>query len=88
MTAIQQDIDSYPEVMPSGKRKTSFVVDFDKVAAVREALGTKTLTDTVDAALSEVLTLERRKQLVEMLFGDGYELDLHKPEVMARAWVK
>jgi Arc/MetJ family transcription regulator len=67
------------------RRKTSFEVDFDKVAAAREVLGTKTLTQTVDAALDEVVKVRHRIQLVEMLSTPGY-LDLNNPEVMAGAW--
>ena len=39
------------------KHKTSFEIDTVKVAAAKDILGTKTLTDTVDAALSEVVKL-------------------------------
>ena len=39
------------------KRKTSFEVDFGKVESAKEILGTRTLTDTVDAALDEVIRL-------------------------------
>jgi Arc/MetJ family transcription regulator len=67
------------------RRKTSFEVDFDKVAAAREILGTKTLTDTVDAALEEVVKREQRRQLVEMLHTPGL-LALNDPDVMAGAW--
>ena len=37
-------------------------VDDDKLEAVRELLGTRTLKATVDAALDEVLALERRRR--------------------------
>ncbi len=40
--------------------KTSFEIDTAKVAAVKDILGTKTLTDTVDAALPEVVKLGQR----------------------------
>jgi hypothetical protein len=66
------------------KRKTSFQVDDAKVEAAKEVLGTKTLTDTVDAALSEVVKLRQRKTLVELLFRPGaLELD---DDVMSGAW--
>jgi hypothetical protein len=67
------------------KRKTSFDVDFAKVDAAREILGTKTLTDTVDAALDEVMKLRQRQRLVELLFTPG-ALQLDDPDVMAGAW--
>lgn len=67
------------------KHKTSFEIDTAKVAAAKEVLGTKTLTDTVDAALSEVVKLRQRRQLVELLFRPG-ALALDDPETMAGAW--
>lgn len=69
----------------ASKRKTSFEVDPAKVDAAREILGTKTLTDTVDAALSEVVKLRQRQTLVELLFRPG-ALDLEDDEVMSGAW--
>ena len=70
---------------PTAKRKTSFEIDTGKVAEAREILGTKTLTDTVDAALSEVVKLRQRKALVELLFRPG-ALELDDPETMSGAW--
>lgn len=67
------------------RRKTSFEVDFDKVAAVRDVLGTRSLTDTVDAALGEVLKLQERERLVELLFEPN-ALALDDPAIMAGAW--
>jgi Bacterial antitoxin of type II TA system, VapB len=67
------------------RRKTSFEVDFAKVDAAREILGTKTLTETVDAALEEIIKREQRRKLVEMLHTPGL-LALNDPEVMAGAW--
>ncbi len=67
------------------RRKTSFEVDFAKVDAAREILGTTTLTDTVDMALSEVVKLEQRRRLVELLFDPG-ALTLDDPAAMAGAW--
>lgn len=69
----------------AGKHKTSFEIDTDKVAAAKEVLGTKTLTDTVDAALAEVVKLRQRRQLVELLFRPG-ALALDEPETMSGAW--
>jgi hypothetical protein len=67
------------------RRKTSFEIDFEKVDAARGILGTKSLTDTVDAALDEVVKREQRRQLVEMLHTPGL-LALDDPDVMAGAW--
>ena len=69
----------------AAKRKTSFEVDFDKVQSAKEILGTRTLTDTVDAALDEVIKLQQRRRLLKMLFTPG-RLQLDDPGVMARAW--
>ncbi|HET9059313.1 MAG TPA: hypothetical protein VFN61_05280 [Acidimicrobiales bacterium] len=69
----------------AARRKTSFEVDFDKVESAKEILGTRTLTDTVDAALDEVIKLQQRHQLVEMLFTPQ-RLQLDDPHVMAGAW--
>ncbi len=69
----------------TSRRKTSFEIDTDKAAAAREILGTKTLTDTVDAALSEVVKLRQRKALVELLFRPG-ALALDDPNAMSGAW--
>lgn len=69
----------------TARRKTSFEVDFDKVASAKEILGTHTLTETVDAALGEVIRLDQRRRLVELLFTPG-RLQLDDPEVMAGAW--
>ena len=67
------------------RRKTSFEVDFDKVEQAKTLLGTTTLTDTVDAALAEVIRLHDRRRLVEMLFTPGV-LDLDDANVMGSAW--
>jgi hypothetical protein len=69
----------------SSKRKTSFEIDTDKVDAAKQLLGTKTLTETVDAALAEVIKVRQRKTLVELLFRPG-ALDLDDPDVMSGAW--
>jgi hypothetical protein len=74
-------------VSSPGRRKTSFAIDPAKVAAVRKILGTKTLADTIDAALSEVLKVQQRKALVELLFQRG-SLELDSPEAMSTAWRK
>ena len=67
------------------RRKTSFEVDFAKVESAKQILGTKTLTETIDAALDEVIRLRQRRHLVELLFTPG-RLQLDEPDVMAGAW--
>ena len=69
----------------STRRKTSFEVDTAKVEAAKGILGTTTLTETVDAALSEVAKLEQRRRLAELLFAPD-TLQLDDPDVMAGAW--
>jgi Arc/MetJ family transcription regulator len=51
--------------------KTSLVIDRDKVSEVREILGTKTLAETVDAALDEVIALAARRRLLERTRREG-----------------
>jgi hypothetical protein len=67
------------------RRKTSFEVDFTKVEAAKAVLGTTTLTETVDAALAEVIRLNDRRRLVELLFTAGL-LELDDDDVMRSAW--
>ena len=79
----------YPVVVPIDsartRRKTSFEVDPAKVAVAKEILGTTTLTETVDAALTEVAKLAQRRRLAALLFTtDALELD--DPDVMSGAW--
>lgn len=69
----------------ANKRKTSFEIDTTKVDAAKEILGTKGLTDTVDAALSEVVKLRGRERLIELLSTPGV-LELNNAEVMRDAW--
>jgi Arc/MetJ family transcription regulator len=69
----------------ASRRKTSFEIDTEKVETAKDILGTKTLTDTVDAALSEVVKLRQRRQLLDLLSTPG-ALELDDPEVMRGAW--
>jgi Arc/MetJ family transcription regulator len=72
-------------VITIAKRKTSFEIDTDKVDAAREILGTKTLTETVDLALDEIVKRRQREKLLDLLF-DSDALALDDPEVMRGAW--
>ena len=67
------------------RRKTSFAIDPAKVAAAKDILGTKTLTDTVDAALEEIVKRRGREKLLELLSTPGV-LELDNPDVMKGAW--
>ena len=71
--------------MGTERRKTSFNVDFAKVERAKKLLGTATLTDTVDAALDEVIARQRRSELVDLLF-ENEAIELANAEVMADAW--
>ena len=51
--------------------KTSLVIDRVKVAEAREILGTKTLAETVDAALEEVLRLDKRRRVMDRIREQG-----------------
>jgi hypothetical protein len=55
----------------SKKDKTSLVVDREKLAEAQEILGTKTLAETVDAALDEVIALAARRRLLDRIRRDG-----------------
>lgn len=56
-----------------------------KVEAAKRELGTKTLTETVDAALDEVVKRRKLRQLLELL-SDPSTSDLADPEIMSGAW--
>lgn len=60
-------------------------VDDEKMAAVRALLGTTTLRATVDAALDEVLALERRRRALLMERGVGAG-ELADPAKRQAAW--
>jgi Arc/MetJ family transcription regulator len=55
----------------SKRDKTSLVIDREKVAEVREILGTKTLAETVDSALDEVIALAARRRIMDRIRRDG-----------------
>jgi Arc/MetJ family transcription regulator len=68
-----------------GTRKTSVEINEDLLAAARRILGTKTVKDTIEGALREVVEAEARQLEVEALtLMKG--LDLADAEVMAGAW--
>jgi Arc/MetJ family transcription regulator len=51
--------------------KTSLVIDRKKLAEVKEILGTRTIAETVDAALDEVIALAARRRLMDRIRRDG-----------------
>jgi Arc/MetJ family transcription regulator len=48
-------------------KKTALLLDEDKIAQAREILGTSTSTETIDAALTEIINREKRRQLIEYM---------------------
>ncbi|MGI8677052.1 MAG: DUF2191 domain-containing protein [Nocardioidaceae bacterium] len=63
-------------------------IDDEVLQAAREALGTKTLKDTVNASLAETAQTAHRRALTEEGLQEIGKLlvDLGDPEVMAKAW--
>jgi len=51
--------------------KTSLSIDREKADAAAAVLGTKTLTATIDAALTEIVNMDRRRRLVERMRRSG-----------------
>jgi hypothetical protein len=51
--------------------KTSLTIDRRKVERVRKILGTRTIAETVDAALEDVINHDRRMALLERIRRDG-----------------
>jgi len=47
--------------------KTSLRIDREKIAEAGGILGTETIADTVDAALDEVINLQRRRRVMERI---------------------
>ena len=47
--------------------KTSLVIDRKKVSDAKKILGTRTLAETVDGALDEVIRLAARRRLLERI---------------------
>ena len=51
--------------------KTSLSIDREKADAAAAVLGTKTLTATIDAALTEIVNIDRRRRLMERIRRSG-----------------
>jgi Arc/MetJ family transcription regulator len=66
-------------------RKTALRLDDELLEQARQVLGTKTATETIHAALAEVVARRGRARLFERLRRqDG--IDLADDAVMAKAW--
>lgn len=68
-----------------GMTKRLIDIDDDLLARAREVLGTTTMKETVNAALSEIARAEGLRRLAER-FRTMEGLDLDNPEVMRGAW--
>jgi Arc/MetJ family transcription regulator len=55
----------------SRKDKTSLAVDREKLARAKEILGTKTIAETVDAALGEVMRVDAARRLMDRIRKNG-----------------
>jgi hypothetical protein len=55
----------------SKRDKTSLVIDRRKLAQAKQILGTRTLAETVDAALDDVISHWHRMQLLETILREG-----------------
>jgi hypothetical protein len=51
--------------------KTSLAIDREKLSEAREILGTRTIAQTVDAALDEVIALAARRRLMQRIEREG-----------------
>jgi Arc/MetJ family transcription regulator len=66
-------------------KKTSVVIDDSLLEQVQDLLGTRSIRDTIDTALREIVRNEARRQEIAALSEmDG--LDLANEEIMVRAW--
>ncbi len=66
-------------------KKTSVVIDEELATAVQEVLGTKTLRETIERSMLEVLRARARSEEVAALTSQR-GLDLADDEIMAGAW--
>ena len=74
-----------PSGVHGGTRVTTLAIDEQKYAAVKAALGTSTLKETVDRSFDHVLVRAARTRSIERLRNmEGIDLD--KPSVMDKAW--
>ena len=70
------------------KRRTTIEIDDDLLGQAREALGTKGLRDTVEAALTETVKAHLRRRLAKRLeTGEGLDLGPEMLEEVRRGWI-
>lgn len=58
--------------------RTNIEIDDELLARAREALGTRTKRDTVDAALRDVVTRRRRLRVLDLVGRVRWEGDLEE----------
>jgi len=58
--------------------RTNIEIDDDLLALARQALGTETKRDTVDAALREVVARRRRRRVLDLVGKVHWEGDLEE----------
>ena len=70
---------------PAGpKRKTTIVIDQSLLEDAQRILETSGLSETVHAALREIIRIDAGRRHIEWLKSGNH--DLGNPEVMAKAW--
>jgi Arc/MetJ family transcription regulator len=70
------------------KRRTTIEIDDDLLDQAREALGTRGLRDTVEAALTEAVKAHLRRRLAKRLeTGEGLDLGPEMLEEVRRGWI-
>ena len=66
-------------------RKTSVEINDELLRAVKQALATTTVKETIEKAFLEILRARARREEVEAL-STMSGMDLADPEIMAGAW--
>ncbi len=65
--------------------KTLVDIDPDLLEEAKKVIGTKTIKDTVNGAIAEIVLRARRRDFIEWLKSDPLP-DARDPEVMKQAW--
>ena len=62
--------------------KTALNIDREKVRLAAQVLGTKGTTDTIDAALTEIIAVSRRQELLDYMRS----LDAEQIDAILNCW--
>jgi Arc/MetJ family transcription regulator len=65
--------------------KTSVDIDADRLARVREILGTESIRETIDTAFGEVIRVAAVRELVESADAGAFD-ELLEPGAEERMW--